>query len=607
MIDTFERWLINHQRLVLVIILLSSVFLRFGYFVELNQSPCLRQHLWNETDMNFFDLWGKDIATGDWLTDKALHPYHSWHQLVATRYFRMNPEAAKSLAREVDLSGSDSDPDRVLWNRWYGGKTFHQEPLYPYLLALTYKIFGAEVNWVFVWQMLLGVCSNILVYLIARRHFGVVVATVAGLLAVLCSPLLYYNLVLLRASLIIFMGLVLVQVTDLALERNSWPWWLLTGLSCGLAFLLKSTFFPFWLGIFGLISYRYWGNWRVLLRNAVILTLGLVICLLPLAARNAAVGAPILSLQSIGPITFIMYNAEDFSIPSGSLFALKHAPHIMEQASGSLTTAIIETLKTHPGPWSYFKQLWYKFSIVWNWYEIPNNANFYYYRLYSSVLRYLPVTFYILAPLAIVGLLIAIGRRIACGPLYLAVFVALGTLVLALPLSRYRVELMALLIPFAALTVVQITIWLENKKRLLAIFAISMLILVSCWTMRPFPVKCLLIRSVDYLAALEIYYIPQEQAALRNKDWQRGAEVLAKSLRYQPAVVQQIGASHPPRTSTEARLASYYAQIHQDYALALEMTGQKEAATKEKRRAAELRQAIQKTRFGYKKRQEQNP
>jgi 4-amino-4-deoxy-L-arabinose transferase-like glycosyltransferase len=545
--------------------------------------------------MNFFDFWAKAIAGGDWLTDKVLHPYHSWHQIVATSYFRMHPEAAKSLAQEANSPGHHADPGRVLWNRWYGGKTFHQEPLYPYLLALTYKIFGTEVLWVFVWQLLLGVFSNILVYLIARRHFGVVVAAVAGLLAVLCGPTLYYDLVLLRASLIIFMGLVLVQVTDVALERNTWPWWLLTGLTCGLAFLLKTTFLLFWLGIFVLISYHYWRYRWVLLRNAAILTFGLAICLLPLAARNVAVGVPVLSLESIGPITFIMYNAEDFNHPPGAIFALRHAARIMEQASGSLSTAVIETLKTYPSSWSYLETLWVKFSLLWHWYELPNNANFYYYRLYSPVLQYLPVTFYILAPLSIVGLLIAVGRRIPCGPLFLGVFVNIATLLVAVPLSRYRVALMALLIPFAALTVVQITTWLRTRKRLPALVALSALILVSWWTMRPLPLYLPLIRPVDYLVALETYYIPLEQAALREQDWQRGSEILAESLRYQPTAVQQMGPSRPARSPVEANMASFYARIHQDYTLALKMTGQTEAALQEQRRAAELRQAMQKS------------
>jgi hypothetical protein len=603
MLALIERWLKDHQRLVLLLILLSSVLLRVGFFLEINPSPCIRQHLWDQSDMNFFDLWAQNIAADDWLSNKVLHPYHSWHHQVATRYFAMHPEAAAAMAQKSASSGISEDQGRALWNQWYGGKTFHQGPLYPYLLALTYKTLGVEVRWVFLWQMLLGVCSNILVYLIARRHFGVLVAAVAGLLAVLCSPMLYYNLVLLRATLLIFMGLLLVQVTDLALERNSWPWWLLTGLVCGLAVLLKAIFFPFWLGVLALLSYRYWGNRRVLLGFAMALTLGLVICLLPVAARNVAVGAPVLSLQSIGPITFVLSNAEDYSIHGRSLFSLKYAPQIMEKAGGSLSTAVIETLKTHPSPWSYLEQLWEKFRSIWTWYEIPNNANFYYYRLYSKVLAYLPVTFLLLAPLSLVGLVMAIGHRVHCIPLYLAVFLNISTLSVFGVTSRYRISLMALLIPFAAYALVQTINWLKSGKRLQVTAALAIVVLVTWWTIWSFLQNRPLIRNADYLTACEIYYIPMAREALKKKDWQRGAEILSKSMQYKPPVVHRIGPSHPPRTSTEANLAFYYARLHQGYALSLEMIGRKDAAFKEKRRAAELREAIQKTKPTYHPRQ----
>lgn len=295
----------------------------------------------------------------------------------------------------------------------------------------------------------------------------------------------------------------------------------------------------------------------------------------------------------MGRITFICFNAEDYSAELGSNFALEHAPRIMGQASGSLSATVIETLKTHPSPWSYLKQLGRKFTVLWHWYEVPNNANFYYYRLHSRLLQYLPVTFLILAPLSIVGLALAIGHRIPCGPLYLAVFVNLGTLLFSGVTSRYRVALMALLIPFAALTVVQITKWLGNGKRLFAIVAIAAVILLSWWTMRPLTQERHLIRPVDYLVAYDTYYIPLVQEALKKKDWRRGAEILAESLRYEPAAVQQMGSSRPAGNPEEAHLASSYARVHQMYALVLQKTGRANAALKENRRAAELRQAIQ--------------
>ena len=80
--------------------------------------------------------------------------------------------------------------------KWAGGSTFYQEPLYAYLMAVTYKIFGGDHRWVFLWQLVLGVLTNVLIYLLARRMFGDLVGTVAGALAVLCSPMMFYELIL---------------------------------------------------------------------------------------------------------------------------------------------------------------------------------------------------------------------------------------------------------------------------------------------------------------------------------------------------------------------------------------------------------------------------
>jgi hypothetical protein len=132
-----EAWLTDHRRLVLAIIIAASILVRIPYFIELNHSPCVWQHRWSQTDMNFFDLWARDIAGGDWLTDKVLHPWHEWHKAIAAEYFRLHPEAASSLTQDGRSGRTPDDAARALWERWWGGKAYHQEPLYPYLIALT--------------------------------------------------------------------------------------------------------------------------------------------------------------------------------------------------------------------------------------------------------------------------------------------------------------------------------------------------------------------------------------------------------------------------------------------------------------------------------------
>jgi hypothetical protein len=591
-----ERWLTEHQRLILATVVLVSVLLRLGYFLELNQGPCIWQHRWDQSDMHFFDAWARDIAGGDWLTDKSLHPLHGWHQVVAAEYFRLYPEQATALEGD---GASGSTPEVLaqgLWNRWYGGKAFHQEPLYPYLVALTYKVFGPEVRWVFLWQMLVGVGSNILVYLIARQCFGVVVAAVAGFLAVLCGPLLFYELVLLRESLITFMWLALVYLAGLAMARGTWRWWFLTGLAGGLGMLLKMTFLPYSLGLLGILAYRGRAAPRLLGRSLAALLVGVAICLPPVVARNVAVGVPPLTLQSVSTITFIGSNAEDLPPGPGFFFSVHSArimARIMASTNGAFIPAAIDTLKTHPTPGSFLRQIGGKFAWMWRWYESPNNKNFYYYRLHSRVLRYLPVTFLILAPLSMVGLALAVGRRLLCGPLYLAVFINVITLLLTYILSRYRLPLLALLAPFAALTIVRISEWVLTRRLARAVVAVASVLLLSLWTMRPLPPGVHLIRPADYQAAYLVYYYPLAEEAQDKGDWPRMANILEDSLRYEPAVVREMGFFRPPQDKGEAQLALFYAEVHYLCAQARQNSASSEAALKHKTRANELWRAGQ--------------
>jgi tetratricopeptide (TPR) repeat protein len=571
----FERWLMKNQALVLAVIVIASVLLRIGYFLELNRGPCVYQHRWDQTDMNFFHIWAQDIAAGDWLTNKPLHPYHYWQQMFAKEYFHQFPEAAAGAGPPSPI-----DPGKALFNRWYGGKVFQQEPLYPYLVALTYKVFWPDVRWVFVWQMLLGVGSNLLVYLIARRYFGVIVAAVAGLLAVLCGPMLFYEMILLRESLILFTGLGLVYLTEITLARRTWRWWLLLGLACGLAVLLKTTFLAFFFGALGLLVYRHRVSLRALLGAMAALTGGLVLCLLPLIARNVAVGVPPWSLQSVAAISFINANVEDFQpeINPGFYVSYKHGPRIMAETGGQLLSAMVAALKTHPNPWSYFKQLQGKWAMVWHWYEVPNNENFYYYSLHSRVLNSLPVTFFLLAPLSLAGLALALGQRLACGPLYLAVACNISILLLFYVLSRYRLPLLPLLIPFAALTIVQITGWLWTRRLVPGVIAIAALFLLSLWTMRPLPENQALIRPSDYSAPYSYYYNPLLVEAIGKADWSRAAAILKDSLSYEPEVVKQMGTLRPAQSANEAQLASLFAQVHNNLGVALAAQGKMDQA-----------------------------
>ncbi len=575
--------------------MLLSVALRVIAFAELNDGPTFWFHRWDQSDMHFFDLWARQIVQGDVLTDQSLHPRLGWHDRIAQAFIERYPEKARELVGRAVTNPNDPQASSVLWDRWYGGKQFHQGPLYPYLVALTYKAAGSDPRWVFGWQLALGALGNVLIYLIARRHFGPLVGTVAGLLAALCGPLLFYETVLLRSALVTFLGLLLVYLTDLALAEGRFWRWVLTGTALGIAILLKSTFAIFGLGLLVILAYRSRSRPGTLaallpLAGAILLTLS------PLLVRNAVVGAPLGSSSSVGPLAFACSNTADFEPEASFSLSLEYVPAIFEKSDGHFTPTVVETIKTHSNILGWAKLLWGKFVNVWHWYEKPNNTNFYYARLHSTVLRHLPITFLFLAPVSLLGLVLGLRRDPTPLTLYLLALTHLAPLVLFYGLSRFRAPLAAALLPFAALAAVSVVRWWSERKWKQLSLAIFCLLLVTLVTARP--LKQPRVRAGFHQVGFTVFYMPLWTYASSHanrtgavEDWRYAASVARGSLHAEPAAVKRLGPGTAPRDREGAALAVLYAQARERLARALASAGEQQASSRELERARELRAA----------------
>lgn len=587
-----EQRLARHQRFVLGLIIAVSLLVRVSYFLQLSSGPCIWQHQWAESDMAFFDSWARHIAAGDWLGREPLHPCHVWHVAVAEEYFKIHPEQAAAYG--FSASSDTHRPAAIkLWNEWYGQTQFHQEPLYPYLLAVTYKVFGPDVRWVFLWQMLGGVGSVVLVYLLARRYFGVLPAAMAGLLAVLASPLLYYELILLREAFIILFTLLLAYLVTVSLDKASWKWWLLTGAVMGLALLLKSSFALF-VGpailVVALLNVR---NPKALLRSVGPMIGGIVLLLIPLLARNAAVGAPLLSSSSVGPVTFVTSNTAEYRAQYGFDIEPHEIADIMGRSQGRFGPAMKLTLATHMVPASYIDLIGRKFALAWSWYEMPLNENFYYYRMHADILK-LPGTFAILGSLGAIGMILALPKLRQAWPLYLALFSTLLTMLIFYVLSRFRAPMTAALIPFAGFAVIQIYTWIGQRR--LRPFAATAVGLVAVFVLINYyarPDHSSLIRPQDFYAPLEFYYMPRAQQAVQAGHYDQACQIYEAALANEPPVATILSEKLLPHTRDDVRIAGDFAPVHAAYAKALAQAGRAAQAAKETLRAEQLTRAQQ--------------
>ena len=453
------RWSGARRRWAVGAILAAAIIIRALHFLEARSAPYTRFQEGEGTDMEFYHRWAVSLAAGDWLNRQAPHPVDWWHQAIAEAYFKRNPGDLARCQAEAKTEGPAVTPAHVLWVRWFGGKRFDKDPLYPYLVAATYRVFGPDPRWVYVWQTALGAGAILLIYLIAVRCFGDWAGVVAGVIALVCGPELLYETVLLRESAIAFAGLAIVVAAQRSFENPTAGKWFVTGTALGAGLLLKMVLALFGAAIVGLMIQRYWREPRRGLRWAAAMGSGGALVLAPAMARNAVLGVPPLAMSSNAAITWIITNYPGYAPRKGLFIDPEAVAGVMAKTQGTFLRSVWETLRSHPSVGSYLGLLARKFYALCHWREIPDNVMSYYNsRAFSYVLCYVtPVTFSLIGPLGVLGMALALRRRwrlgslAAIAPLYLLILCHAATLMLFCPLSRFRLPMMMAMIPFAAL------------------------------------------------------------------------------------------------------------------------------------------------------------
>ena len=286
---------------VLVALAIAGALIRIEATREISGTPLSQMDRWAQTDMHYFDAWARQIAAGDWTSAQVPMPMHRWHREIAGRYLGAHPDVNASLREAVD-------PEAALWARWMQAPRFYQDPLYSYGVAAAYAAAGRRPAIVIALQLAAGVGTVALIALIATACFGEVTGWCAGVLAVLCGPLVFYEFLLLRDSLVAGAGLLLVWLVRRA-DANGRPVdYALFAAVAMAACLLKSTFVVVALAMVVVLFVRR-VQARAPWRGAAAATLvATAIVLTPLAVRNVAVGAPVFSLAASGPMTFVSAN-----------------------------------------------------------------------------------------------------------------------------------------------------------------------------------------------------------------------------------------------------------------------------------------------------------
>jgi len=404
-----------------------------------------------------------------------------------------------------DARRYDAWASQIAAGDWIGQEVFYQAPLYPYFLGTLYAIAGRSLLAARVFQALIGTAACVLLALTARRLYSERAGLIAGLGLALYAPAVFFDGLIQKSVLdVFFVCLVLWIISGLVDEPNKRSRWFWLGVSLGGLTLTRENA----LVIVGAILLWPLGpseSWRSpqRVRHAGLLVLGLVVVLLPVAARNRMVGGEWhLTTSQFGPNLYIGNNPN----ADGTYGALREgrgsaeyerqdATEIAEAAAGrSLTpgevssfwvSRTLEFVRSQPGAWLALTGR--KAALIWNRTEFVDTESQASYEDSSWLLRALaPIGhFGILVPLAVLGIVATWRDRSRVGVYFAIAAAYAASLVVFYVSARYRLPLVPLLMLFAAAGLASLATFLRTAGRLKIAAAAAAIVMVVIVTNRP--------------------------------------------------------------------------------------------------------------------------
>lgn len=338
---------------------------------------------------------------------------------------------------------------------------YFMSPLYPWFLSTLYRLFGIHPQLGILFQTLLGIFLVYLIYPLGKRLFDEDVGLLAALLAAFYRPLIYYEGVLLSAILILIMNGIALLFLHTKKKRSLNA--LLAGILLGLSTLARPNVLLF---VTLLILLLILKSSQYDLRRALFLFIGLFIILSPVAFQNYRhSGKFILPTAGMGMNFYAGNNPEAQGIYWEAPFIQSAEPEYEKEdyraeASRRIgrELTVVETSQywlkqglnfalEQPIPFGIL--LLKKLFLFFHHTEIPNNLSLYGAREFSSILRWIPFSFGLLAPLGFAFWFLQFKKA----ELAIAHFYGLSYLLATLlffAASEYRLPIILVLFPFTA-------------------------------------------------------------------------------------------------------------------------------------------------------------
>ncbi len=203
--------------------------------------------------------------------------------------------------------------NNIASGNWIGNEVFFMSPGYPYFLAVIFAVFGKSILIVRFLQIVINSVNIILIYQVAKNIHSQKAGYFAAALAAVFSLFIFYSgAILLEVIQVFILSLLLVILTSKNLKDNR-KMWLWVGLLLGIASYFRANIlllFPVLLVWFFIRIIKSQQK-KILYKSLLYFSLGTILPVLLITARNYYVGNDFVPISSNGGINFYLGNNDN--------------------------------------------------------------------------------------------------------------------------------------------------------------------------------------------------------------------------------------------------------------------------------------------------------
>ncbi|MDH3380839.1 MAG: tetratricopeptide repeat protein, partial [Gammaproteobacteria bacterium] len=379
----------------------------------------------------------------------------------------------------------------ILKGEYIRGDAFFMGPLYPYVLALVFGVFGKSIMILRIIQILGGSLVVVLTYVMGRRVFRPSVALLASVMLALYGTITFYEGQLLMMWLGTLLNMTMLYVLYRMRDKPGPRKYVLVGILLGLSALARANILMFLVVLFvWIIIDEKKKRWRCV----SVLAATVVMTILPATVHNYVASRDLVAITANGGVNFYIGNSEEAT-------GIFYPPKGINLVTDDAVKKHVERLLGRELSASELSRYWYqeafdfirnnprqalilllkKTALYFNAYEVPQIESYQMARERFGTLRMLFVNFWMLVVLGSMGMLYLIRDWRKHFLLYGYILSFSLSIILFFVTSRYRVQIAPVLCLFAAhaLLCVLPSVVANLRRQLLPVVAVIIIVVAT--------------------------------------------------------------------------------------------------------------------------------